>query len=283
MNPIQSISSVFRNYINFSGRAQRSEYWWFTLFSFVSQAALNFVPFIGWIYGLVLLLPSLAVTVRRLHDTGRSAGWLLIYVGIILAWIVVGIIAVIVLVSQFSDPRQRAEEAFERAEQSDLSREEREELIEEAQEHLRRAELLEEAEAYEELARVTGLSQEEREELRQAASELRSEAGRNFPVAIIIIFVIAGLVSAAGVISLLILCALPGTRGPNRYGPDPLQPDSGVGGYGYQYPGHPYAPPPLGGAEAEAPPEPSGRLYCSQCGAERQAEARFCTACGANF
>ena len=129
---------------------------------------------------------------------------------------------------------------------------------------------------------MTGLSQEEREELRQAASELRSEAGRNFPVAIII-FVIAGLVSAAGVISLLILCALPGTRGPNRYGPDPLQPDSGVGGYGYQYPGHPYAPPPLGGAEAEAPPEPSGRLYCSQCGAERQAEARFCTACGANF
>ena len=104
MNPIQSISSVFRNYINFSGRAQRVGILVVTLFSFVSQAALNFVPFIGWIYGLVLLLPSLAVTVRRLHDTGRSAGWLLIYVGIILAWIVVGIIAVIVLVSPVLRP-----------------------------------------------------------------------------------------------------------------------------------------------------------------------------------
>ena len=35
MTPIESISSVFRNYVNFSGRAQRSEFWWFTLFSFV--------------------------------------------------------------------------------------------------------------------------------------------------------------------------------------------------------------------------------------------------------
>ncbi len=80
---------MFRNYINFSGRAQRPEFWCFTLFSFVTQAILNFIPFVRWIYGLVLLLPSLAVTARRLHDTGRSARWLLVPAGVALGWAII--------------------------------------------------------------------------------------------------------------------------------------------------------------------------------------------------
>ena len=79
MNPIEAVSSVFRNYINFQGRARRSEFWWFALFSFFSQIVLNWIPFIGWLYALALLLPSLAVTARRLHDSDRTAWWMLLY------------------------------------------------------------------------------------------------------------------------------------------------------------------------------------------------------------
>lgn len=75
MGPIEAITSVFRNYINFSGRAGRPEFWWFTLFAVISTALLILVPFLGWIYVLVLLLPSLAVTVRRLHDRDQSGWW----------------------------------------------------------------------------------------------------------------------------------------------------------------------------------------------------------------
>ena len=78
---------VFENYANFNGRARRSEYWYFTLMNliiailamFIDKAAgLNFDPLpYGWvymIYGLAVLLPGLAVAVRRLHDVGKS-GW----------------------------------------------------------------------------------------------------------------------------------------------------------------------------------------------------------------
>ena len=75
MGPIEAVTSVFRNYINFSGRAGRPEFWWFTLFAVLSTALLILVPFLGWIYVLVLLLPSLAVTVRRLHDRDQSGWW----------------------------------------------------------------------------------------------------------------------------------------------------------------------------------------------------------------
>ncbi|WP_130733270.1 DUF805 domain-containing protein [Flavobacterium sp. J27] len=81
---------VFENYANFSGRARRSEYWYFVLtniliyfsIAFVSGlfAAMN-LPEIGsifmilfLIYALGIFIPSLAVVVRRLHDTGKS-GW----------------------------------------------------------------------------------------------------------------------------------------------------------------------------------------------------------------
>ena len=79
-----AISSVLTQYTGFSGRARRSEYWYFFLFSVlvsivagVVDTALNSV-LLGVVVGLGLLLPSLAVSVRRLHDTGRSGWWLLI-------------------------------------------------------------------------------------------------------------------------------------------------------------------------------------------------------------
>ena len=83
MNPIQAILSGFRNYANFDGRASRSEYWWFYGF-FVALLIAIFVASIAWypalfslwgLYIAAMLLPLLAVTVRRLHDVDRPGTW----------------------------------------------------------------------------------------------------------------------------------------------------------------------------------------------------------------
>ncbi len=66
----ESISTCFSKYATFSGRASRSEYWWWWLFTFL----ISFIPLAGFLAFFVFFIPSLAVGVRRLHDTGRS-GW----------------------------------------------------------------------------------------------------------------------------------------------------------------------------------------------------------------
>lgn len=73
IDPIQSIKLYFQNYVNFEGRARRAEYWWPCLLSFI----LSFIPYINIIAGLGMIIPSIAVGVRRLHDTNRS-GWFLL-------------------------------------------------------------------------------------------------------------------------------------------------------------------------------------------------------------
>ncbi len=77
--------AVLKNYTGFSGRASRTEYWMFALVNFVIvlvlyllSAAAHGVLFLVIIYDLGVLLPSLAVGFRRLHDTNRTAWWLLI-------------------------------------------------------------------------------------------------------------------------------------------------------------------------------------------------------------
>ncbi|MBB5119398.1 uncharacterized membrane protein YhaH (DUF805 family) [Streptomyces eurocidicus] len=76
---------VLKKYATFSGRAGRPEFWMFTLISVVISivlAVLDMVlgtdPLLGTVYSLAVLLPSLAVGARRLHDTDRSGWWLLI-------------------------------------------------------------------------------------------------------------------------------------------------------------------------------------------------------------
>ena len=73
-----------KKYAEFEGRARRKEYWMFILFYFIFTIAavvldeiLGSEPVIYIVYGLVLILPTLAVTVRRLHDTDRSGWWIL--------------------------------------------------------------------------------------------------------------------------------------------------------------------------------------------------------------
>ena len=71
----ESIVSVWNKaYRCFEGRARRSEYWFFFLFSLI----LSVIPIVNIIAGIALLIPGLSVAVRRLHDTGRTGWWLLL-------------------------------------------------------------------------------------------------------------------------------------------------------------------------------------------------------------
>src|SRR4051794_30423180 len=98
---------VTERYMQFDGRAGRAEFWWYFLagaiigvvLSVLAQASTVFVV-IQAIYGLAVLIPGLAVGVRRLHDTNRSGWWLLI--GLIP---LVGFIILIVFFATASDPR----------------------------------------------------------------------------------------------------------------------------------------------------------------------------------
>ena len=78
MTLTESIKTCFQKYVDFNGRARRSEFWWFFLFCTVSSLIIVSIPLLGQLYMLALLMPSLAVSVRRLHDTDRSAWWLLL-------------------------------------------------------------------------------------------------------------------------------------------------------------------------------------------------------------
>ena len=84
--------TVLKKYVQFSGRARRSEYWYFFLFSTIISIVLAVVdyamgtrtedPFggrgiLGNIYTLAILLPSIAVAIRRMHDVGKS-GWFIL-------------------------------------------------------------------------------------------------------------------------------------------------------------------------------------------------------------
>ncbi|OOE87021.1 DUF805 domain-containing protein [Salinivibrio sharmensis] len=96
---------VLRNYATFSGRAHRREYWMFFLINFCISLALNIVAeatglvLLSIVYSLAVLLATLAVTSRRLHDTGRSAWWLLI------AFIpIIGMITLLVLCALEGEP-----------------------------------------------------------------------------------------------------------------------------------------------------------------------------------
>jgi uncharacterized membrane protein YhaH (DUF805 family) len=118
MTFFESIKTVFRKYAEFGGRASRPEFWWFTLFSALVSAALSaltpyslnpniaeftttsssiteFVSLTGF-WSVAVLLPSLAVAVRRLRDAGRA--WTELF------WILLPIAGIIVLIVRWSEP-----------------------------------------------------------------------------------------------------------------------------------------------------------------------------------
>ena len=104
--------NVLKKYAVFNGRARRKEYWFFALFNLIASIVLSVIDLmtgsfdaefgtglLSGIYALAVLIPSLAVSVRRLHDTDHSGWWLLI------ALIpLVGAIVLLVFVLQDSKP-----------------------------------------------------------------------------------------------------------------------------------------------------------------------------------
>jgi len=89
MNFTTAVRTCLKKYSTFSGVAARSEYWYFILFVGLGNLlfSISALLLLRIIWGLAFLLPNLAVTVRRLHDTGRSAWWLL--TAFILPWFIV--------------------------------------------------------------------------------------------------------------------------------------------------------------------------------------------------
>lgn len=82
---MEHFKEALSRYADFTGRTRRKGYWMFVLFYFIFAVIVGVVdgvigtaPVLGGLYSLALLLPYIAVTVRRLHDTGRSGWWILI-------------------------------------------------------------------------------------------------------------------------------------------------------------------------------------------------------------
>jgi len=94
----EAVRTCFSKYVDFSGRAQRSEFWWWVLAIWLISLVLSFVdsalfgdvvttdtgfsastntPILSGVFGLAVLLPNLAVTARRLHDRNMSGWWML--------------------------------------------------------------------------------------------------------------------------------------------------------------------------------------------------------------
>ena len=110
--------SVLKNYVGFSGRARRQEFWMFVLFNFIIEIVLGIIDtaigssILGGLYALAVLLPTLAVAVRRLHDTDRSGWWILIGIIPIIGWIIL-----IVFYAQEGQPGENKHGANPKAEQ----------------------------------------------------------------------------------------------------------------------------------------------------------------------
>lgn len=94
----EAVNTCLNRYATFTGRARRPEYWYFALFALLVvtvTAALDATLFpenlagpITTLAGLLLLLPSLAVATRRLHDQDRSGGWMLVGLLPLVGWII---------------------------------------------------------------------------------------------------------------------------------------------------------------------------------------------------
>lgn len=79
----------YEKYVEFTGRSRRKEYWTFVLVNIVISLILSSLfSFLGTLFSLAILLPSIAVGIRRLHDIGKSGWWLLIGFIPLLGWIV---------------------------------------------------------------------------------------------------------------------------------------------------------------------------------------------------
>jgi uncharacterized membrane protein YhaH (DUF805 family) len=93
MNMQEAVRSVLSQYASFSGRARRSEYWFFYLAIVIVSVVASILDLIigmqilGWIVAAATIVPSISASARRLHDTGRSGWWQLIGIIPVIGWI----------------------------------------------------------------------------------------------------------------------------------------------------------------------------------------------------
>ncbi len=100
MSFMDAVKCGFSNYITIQGRASRSAFWWWALFTLLGSIAMSIVDgaisgvsFTGTgmletLFSLGTLLPSITVAIRRLHDIGRTGWWLLLVFVPVVGWIV---------------------------------------------------------------------------------------------------------------------------------------------------------------------------------------------------
>lgn len=88
MSFTEAIATCVRKYVDFKGRAPRSEFWYWMLFTFIGGACLQLISHgLAAAFSLATLLPGIAVGVRRLHDIDRSGWWVLIWLVPLIGWI----------------------------------------------------------------------------------------------------------------------------------------------------------------------------------------------------
>ncbi|WEV53144.1 DUF805 domain-containing protein [Bifidobacterium sp. ESL0704] len=96
--PIEAVKRFFLNYVRFSGRASRSEFWWSYLFYVVVNIVIMIIDrgvlhetnsFLDSIWALAVLVPWIAISIRRLHDSGKSGWWILLPGGLTVAGFIV--------------------------------------------------------------------------------------------------------------------------------------------------------------------------------------------------
>lgn len=90
-----AVRSVLTQYVSFQARARRSEFWWYFLAYYIGYIILSIIDnaafgtgksVLSGLYALALLLPTLGVAVRRMHDTGRSGWWILLPIVNLVFW-----------------------------------------------------------------------------------------------------------------------------------------------------------------------------------------------------
>lgn len=95
---VDSVKATLQKYAVFDGRARRREYWFFWLFCLLAVIVLSILdgmiigyPVLSGLFNLAVIIPSIAVGIRRLHDIGKSGWWLLIglvpFIGIIILFV----------------------------------------------------------------------------------------------------------------------------------------------------------------------------------------------------
>lgn len=95
IGPLEACKLFFARFTDFSGRSRRSEYWWAYLFisTILGGIVTAILGELAWIWTLIILVPGFAISVRRLHDVGKS-GWFLL-------WNLLPLIGQIIVLIQF--------------------------------------------------------------------------------------------------------------------------------------------------------------------------------------